>query len=185
MKKQQGFTLIELLIVVAIIAIIAAIAVPNLLSARMAANETSAVGGLRAIGSAQVSYSIANNQLYADNLDDLVETNFLDGRFATNGNINGYVLGGTNTNLPIPGSTGSGAPTVAGFSAGAGMAAYLAFPVKLNTTGRYCYGIGADMTIRYMNAGTAPTGSESCGSQYPSGVTEDGTPVGGKQGSGS
>jgi len=42
MKKEQGFSLIELLIVVAIIAIIAAIAVPSMLQARMAANESSA-----------------------------------------------------------------------------------------------------------------------------------------------
>jgi len=181
MKKQQGFTLIELLIVVAIIAIIAAIAVPNLLSARMAANETSAIGGLRAIGSAQVSYSIANNQLYADDLDDLVMTDFLDGRFATGGNINGYVLEGTTTQLPNPSATSTN--LVAGFSAGAGMASYLAQPIKKDTTGRYCYGIGADMTIRYMNAETV-TGTEGC-DKYPSGISADGTPVGGKSGSAS
>jgi prepilin-type N-terminal cleavage/methylation domain-containing protein len=72
MQKDKGFSLIELLIVVAIILIIAAIAIPNLLRARIAANESSAVSAVRTINTAEVTYSTSFPTTgYADLLTNL------------------------------------------------------------------------------------------------------------------
>ncbi|HWR36185.1 MAG TPA: type II secretion system protein [Clostridia bacterium] len=70
--RERGFSLIELLIVVAIILVISAIAIPSLMRARMAANEASATSSIRAINTAQTTYSITYSTLgYADNLAKL------------------------------------------------------------------------------------------------------------------
>jgi prepilin-type N-terminal cleavage/methylation domain-containing protein len=69
--KKKGFSLIELLIVVAIILIIAAIAIPNLLRSRIAANEASATATLRTLNTAEVTYASTYNSGFTSTLNQL------------------------------------------------------------------------------------------------------------------
>jgi type IV pilus assembly protein PilA len=70
-NRQKGFSLIELLIVVAIILIIAAIAIPNLIRSKMAANEASAVASLRTYNTSIVAYETTYQTAPSTNLSQL------------------------------------------------------------------------------------------------------------------
>ena len=141
MKREQGFSLVELLIVVAIIAIIAAIAVPSLLTSRMAANEAGGIQGCRTAGSAEIAYASTNNQQYTD-MATLTTQNFLDMRYISG--FNGYTYSQA-CNDTIAGVTAIGATFIPPPAFG-----ILATPTQ--GYGRYQYGIWVDQVVRFQAA---------------------------------
>jgi len=156
MSKHKGFSLIELLIVVAIILIIAAIAIPNLLRARMAANESSAVASIRSTNSAEVTYNSTyptigfaaalvnlGGALGAACVPSSTTACLLDSVLANNGNPAGSGKSGYTF------STGAG--TVAG-GVNVGYTV-VAVPITINQTGIRAFCAEEDSVVRVDPAG--------------------------------
>ena len=164
-KNTRGFSLIELLIVVAIILIIAAIAIPNLLRSRIAANQASAVGSLRTINTAEITYASTYNNGYSAHLGDLRPPAGTAAPTATAAGLLDEVLAGA-AGADTSTKSGYGFNYVAGTPAtGTRIDTYTvtASPSTAGTTGSNYYFTDMSGVIRQNTSGTATAADSPIG----------------------
>jgi type IV pilus assembly protein PilA len=148
--KQKGFSLIELLIVVAIILIIAAIAIPNLIRSKIAANQASAVASLRTLNTSAVLFN-TYYQLYPTGLSSLATSGAATSTAADM--IDAVLASGQKSGYSF---SWSGGGTTGSYS-------ITAVPITLNSSGTIYYYTDQSLVIRSNPAGAATSGSNPIG----------------------
>ena len=160
MGQQEGFSLIELLIVVAIILIIAAIAIPNLLRARMAANESSAAASIRTINTGMVTYNSSYPTVgYAASLAVLGGVAPCTPSSTTACLIDSVLAAGTKSGFTFL-ATGAGGPPAVTYYA-------TAVPVVLNQTGTRSFCAFEDAVVRIQPTGAGIASEAACQALLP------------------